>query len=191
VSGTLNTESSSQFDEGWALTFISPRYEQLCTASGSITIEGQTWNFAGTALRVHRQGLRDSTGFWGHVWPSALFPSGKGFGALAFPERGGLQPTYNEGFIFDGKSVIPALLVDAPWIDHVEPVGEDVSFTLRTEDGDVQIKGESAFSSYMAPGTTYAEFAPFLQQAGVRYRWDGEETYGMMERSIPADQMKA
>jgi len=26
---------------------------------------------------------------------------------------------------------------------------------------------------------------PALQQAGVRYRWDGEETYGMLERSYP------
>jgi hypothetical protein len=28
---------------------------------------------------------------------------------------------------------------------------------------------------------------PALQQAGVRYRWDGEETYGMLERSNPLD----
>jgi hypothetical protein len=30
---------------------------------------------------------------------------------------------------------------------------------------------------------------PALQQAGVRYRWDGEETYGMLERSIPMDKL--
>jgi hypothetical protein len=28
---------------------------------------------------------------------------------------------------------------------------------------------------------------PALQQAGVRYRWDGEETFGMLERSNPLD----
>jgi hypothetical protein len=28
-----------------------------------------------------------------------------------------------------------------------------------------------------------------LQQAGVRYTWDGEETYGMLERSMPMDQL--
>ena len=26
---------------------------------------------------------------------------------------------------------------------------------------------------------------PALQQAGVRYRWDGEESFGMLERSAP------
>ena len=30
---------------------------------------------------------------------------------------------------------------------------------------------------------------PALQQAGVRYRWDGEETYGMLERSNPIDKI--
>jgi hypothetical protein len=30
---------------------------------------------------------------------------------------------------------------------------------------------------------------PPLHQGGVKYRWDGEETYGMIERSYPADKM--
>jgi hypothetical protein len=30
---------------------------------------------------------------------------------------------------------------------------------------------------------------PALQQAGVRYRWDGEQTYGMLERSNPLDKI--
>ena len=30
---------------------------------------------------------------------------------------------------------------------------------------------------------------PALHQAGVRYTWDGEETYGMLERSNPLDKI--
>ena len=30
---------------------------------------------------------------------------------------------------------------------------------------------------------------PALQQAGVRYWWDGEETFGMLERSNPLDKI--
>jgi len=30
---------------------------------------------------------------------------------------------------------------------------------------------------------------PALQQAGVCYRWDGEETFGMLERSNPLDKI--
>jgi hypothetical protein len=31
---------------------------------------------------------------------------------------------------------------------------------------------------------------PALQQAGVRYRWRGEETIGMLERSSPMDKVE-
>jgi hypothetical protein len=187
ISGTLSEESKELFDKGFAGAFISPRYEQLCTARGSVHFGGDDWAFEGTALRIHRQGTRDTGGFWGHCWPSALFPSGKGFGALAFPERVD-QPTYNEAFVFDGERMIPALLVDAPWLRRLQPNGEDVSLTLRTKEGDVHIEGETVLSACMPGGL--AEFPPALQQAGVRYRWDGEETFGMMERSIPVEQLE-
>ncbi len=188
VSGTLSADSSELFNEGFAGAFISPRYEQLCTSRGRVRFGGDEWTFEGTGLRIHRQGLRDVGGFWGHCWPSALFPSGKAFGALAFPERADGEATYNEAFVFDGDRMIPATLVDAPWLRRLQPTGEDVSLTLRTADGDVRIEGETVLSACM-PGDTAREFAPALQQAGVRYRWAGEESFGMMERSIPAEQM--
>ena len=186
--GTMNAEAAEVFNSGFAGAFISPRYEQLCTARGTVRIADEEWTFTGTALRIHRQGPRDVGGFWGHCWPSALFPSGRGFGALAFPERPN-EPTYNEGYVFDGERMIPAVLVDAPWLRRLQPFGEDVAVTLRTPEGDIRIDGETYVSSCMAGGT-HSEFAPALQQAGVRYRWDGETTYGMLERSIPVDQLE-
>jgi hypothetical protein len=30
---------------------------------------------------------------------------------------------------------------------------------------------------------------PALEQAGVRYTWDGEQSFGMLERSTPMDQI--
>jgi hypothetical protein len=188
ISGTLTEDAAELFNEGFAGAFISPRYEQLCTSRGTVRVGNDEWSFTGTALRIHRQGRRDTGGFWGHCWPSALFPSGKGFGALAFPERPDGQPTFNEGFVFDGERMIPATLVDAPWIRRLQPSGEDVAVTLRTADGDVRIEGETLFTSTIPGGSS--EFAPALQQAGVRYRWDGEESYGMMERSIPVDKLE-
>ncbi|HYA69698.1 MAG TPA: hypothetical protein VED63_13285 [Acidimicrobiales bacterium] len=188
VSGTLVRDAAELFTGGFAGAFISPRYEQLCTSTGSVEIGEERWTFQGTSLRVHRQGPRDVEGFWGHCWPSALFPSGRAFGALAFPERRD-QPTYNEGFIYVAGQVLPAILVDAPWLKRLQPYGEDVSFTLRTAEGDVDIVGETCLSSCL-PGGTSPEFPPALHQAGVRYRWDGEEAFGMMERSIPVDQLE-
>ena len=188
VPGTLSEEAAEVFHHGFAGAFISPRYEQLCTSRGTVRVGDDEWSFTGTGLRIHRQGTRDVGDFWGHCWPSALFPSGKGFGGLAFPERPDGGPTYNEAYVFDGGRMIPATLVDAPWLRRLQPYGEEVAVTLRTADGDVRIEGETIVSACMR-GNTHHEFAPALQQAGVRYRWDGEVTYGMMERSIPVDQL--
>ena len=96
VPGTMNDAAAEVFHEGFAGAFISPRYEQLCTSRGTVRAGDDEWSFTGTGLRIHRQGVRDVGGFWGHCWPSALFPSGRGFGGLAFPERPDGQPTYNE-----------------------------------------------------------------------------------------------
>ena len=83
--------------------------------------------------------------------------------------------TFNEGYVFDGERLIAATLVDAPWLRRRQPTGEDASITLRTADGDIHIEGETVLSTYVAAGS-HPEFPPLLQQAGARYRWDGEET---------------
>jgi hypothetical protein len=188
ISGTLIADAVEQFHEGFAGAYISPRYEQLCTARGTVRVGAEEHSFTGTGLRIHRQGRRDTGGFWGHAWPSALFPSGRGFGALAFPEREG-APTFNEGFVFRDGKMIPATLVDAPWIRRLQGRGEDAGLTLRTVDGEeVRIEGETLFTNTIPGGSS--QFAPALQQAGARYRWDGEESYGMLERSMPVENLE-
>lgn len=187
VSGTLNPEAKALFDEGFAGAFISPRYEQLCRCQGALKVGEDERRFRGTALRIHRQGPRDVLGFWGHCWASALFPGGQGFGVLTFPERPGTG-AYNEGFVLDGGRLVPATIVDAPWLRSLTSHGEDVSLTLRTADGDLRVEGETILAACM-PGGLSPEFPPALHQACVRYRLQGEETFGMMERSIPVDQL--
>ena len=99
---------------------------------------------------------------------------------------------FNEGFIFRDGEMIPATLVDveAPRIRKLTGSGEDVSFTMRTVDGeDIRIEGETLFTNTIPGGSS--EFAPALQQAGARYVWDGEVSYGMLERSMPFDKLEA
>ena len=177
-----------------------PRYEQLFRAAGTVTIAGDTQGFTGSGLRIRRQGVRKLAGFWGHAWQSALFPSGKAFGYIAYPPRPDGQPTFNEGYIFTGDGeLIPARAVQAPWLTRLTAVGEDVSVVLETADGRVHIVGETVYSTHdihhndetfsvRAMKQENANF-PALQQAGVRYRWDGEQTYGMLERSNPLDKL--
>jgi hypothetical protein len=176
------------------------RYEQLFRASGSVNVAGETKEFTGSGLRIRRQGVRKLASFWGHAWQSALFPSGKAFGYIAYPPRPDGQPTFNEGYIFTGDGdLIPARAVQAPWLARVQALGEDVSLVLETAEGTTHIEGETVFSTHDIhhSDNTFSVREmkkenpnfPALQQAGVRYRWDGEETYGMLERSAPIDQL--
>jgi prepilin-type processing-associated H-X9-DG protein len=181
-------------DEGGLMG--GPRYEQLFRASGSVSIDGVEQQFNGQGLRIRRQGVRKLATFWGHCWQTAVFPSGKAFGFMAYPPREDGKPTFNEGFIFDGDAgLIPATVVEAPWLTEIRTGSQDVSLVLETERGRVRIEGETVLATFdihhrdktFSTNLVHEENADFpaLQQAGVRYTWDGEVTYGMIERSNP------
>jgi hypothetical protein len=168
-----------------------PRFEQLSRATGTARIGDTEHRIDGGALRVRRQGVRRLGTFRGHAWQSALFPSGRGFGYIVYPDRDDDLPTYNEGYLFDGDGeLIPAWVVDAPWLRRLQPRGEDVSVVLETADGTSRIQAESVVSNYSVMGGVGSNPAfPVLQQAIARYTWDDETANGMMERSMPGDQI--
>jgi hypothetical protein len=177
-----------------------PRYEQLFRATGSVRVAGAEHAFTGSGLRIRRQGVRRLAEFRGHCWQSALFPSGKAFGYMAYPPRGDSQPTFNEGYVFDGDGdLIPARVVEAPWLTKLQALGQDISVVFETDRGTIRIEGETVLSTFdihhnensfaiQALKQEMPNF-PALQQAGVRYRWDGEQTFGMLERSYPLDKI--
>jgi hypothetical protein len=202
VQGALQPDAQEQLKTSIEGDLMGgPRYEQLFRATGSLSIDGgETQDFTGSGLRIRRQGVRKLAGFWGHTWQSAVFPSGKAFGYIAYPPRPDGQPTFNEGYIFTGDGpLIPARVIRAPWLTRLQALGEDVSLVLETSDGTVRIDGETVFSTHDIhhDDDTYSMNAlkkempsfPALQQAGVRYHWDGEQTYGMLERSNPLDKI--
>lgn len=210
VQGTLQADAGSQLATSIVGDMMGgPRYEQLFRATGSMEVAGRRQDFSGSGLRIRRQGVRRLEGFWGHCWQSALFGSGRAFGYIAYPPRPdgarvGLRhsaPTFNEGYLFDGHGdLIAARVVQAPWLTRLQPTGEDVSVVLETERGTVRIAGETVLSTHditdpaEVPPEALAKMAnwtfPALQQAGVRYRWDGEEAIGMLERSSPMDRIR-
>lgn len=195
--GTLSASAKDLLDNSDTGALMGgARYEQLCRAVGSVTIGDDYRTFAGTGLRIRRVGVRRLGAFWGHAWQTALFPSGRAFGYIAYPPRDDGVPTFNEGFIFDGDGeLVPATVVEAPWLTAIDSVGEDVSLVLQTERGRVEISGETVIATYdilhkdktFSTAGMHVEHADFpaLQQAGVRYSWDGEIAYGMIERSNP------
>jgi hypothetical protein len=168
-----------------------PRFEQLSRATGTVRIGDEERAFDGGALRVRRQGVRRLGTFRGHAWQSAVFPSGRAFGYITYPPRDDGLATYNEGYLFEGDGrLVPAWVVEAPWLRRLQPSGEDVSVVLETAKGTTRIEGASIMSNFMVMGGvgSSADF-PVLQQAIARYSWDGETAQGMMERSMPGDQV--
>jgi hypothetical protein len=166
-----------------------PRFEQLARATGTLRVGDRTHEIRGGALRVRRQGIRRLPKFRGHAWQSALFPSGRGFGYIVYPPRDDGKPTYNEGYVFEGDGqLIPALVVQAPWLHSLEPSGEDVRVVLETEKGTTTIHGETIVTRFSGMGDIPG--APVLQQAISRFNWDGETANGMTERSTLGEKIK-
>lgn len=201
VQGALSAESAERLKTSIEGNLMGgPRSEQLFRAAGRVKVGDDEQGFAGTGLRIRRQGVRKLAGFWGHCWQSALFPSGRAFGYIAYPPRPDGEPTFNEGYIFEADGdLIPARVVQAPWLTYLEPVGEDASLVFETPSWTVHIESEKILSAHDVyhDDKMYSSQAlrqempsfPALQQAGVRYRWDGEETFGMLERSNPLDKL--
>jgi hypothetical protein len=160
------------------------RFEQLCRATGHFRLGTESYEINGGANRIRRQSIRRTATLRGHAWQASVFPSGRGFGYIAYPPREDGEPTYNEGYVFDGDgALVGARVVQAPWLQTLAPKGEDVSCVLETEDGrTVSIRGETAVSTFMVM-TPEQGGGLQLQQAICRYTWDDETANGMLERS--------
>lgn len=184
VQGTMSRDADAMMNADTVESAFmgGDRLEQLCRASGRITVDGVERSFKGGALRIRRQGVRQISGFWGHCWQSALFPSGRAFGYIAYPPRPDGVPSYNEGYVFSGDgALIPARVTQAPWLNRLQHNGEDVSCVIESDIGTFNIAARTAFSMPTLPPANLG-FPPLLQSI-VRYEWDGEVAYGMMERS--------
>jgi hypothetical protein len=164
------------------------RYEQLVRAAGTLRIGDEEWSFTASGIRVRRYGVRNITGLGGLSWQSAIFPSGRGFRYQVL-----LPDLYEEAFILDTGRLLPARTVDVSWMTKLIPSGEDVSFVLESELGRHEIQAETVYSFFIPYGDevpTEGAWPLHWQHAGVRYTWDGEVTYGMIERVSALDKVE-
>lgn len=170
-----------------------PRFEQLFRMNGRLRLDGEERELRGGGLRVRRQGIRRMARFWGHAWQSSVFPSGRAFGYIVYPPRDDGKPTYNEGYVFDGDGpLIPAKVVQAPWLRRMVPRAEPLEVVLETVDGRTEtIQGRTVVSTFSAIPVTEEVSFPVLQQAIVSYTWGDETASGMMERSTLPEAMES
>jgi prepilin-type processing-associated H-X9-DG protein len=163
------------------------RIEHLFRGEGVLTVDGQTQSFKALGSRIHRQSVRPMGEFRGHCWQSAVFPDGRAFGYIAYPPRVD-GSTYNEGYVYQNGKMYPARATRIPFLRNITPQGDDVSLELESELGVARIEGATTLATFHIgnPGVNSMN----NQQGGVRYTWDGMTTYGMIERSSPADLTK-
>ncbi len=191
VPGSLIPEAGAVLQGDDQSEFMSPRYEQLYRARGWLAIGQERFDFGARGLRIRRQGYRKFEGFWGHCWQSALFPSGRAFGYIIYPPRPDGQPNFGEGYIYTGEGVLrPARVVEVPWLTKLRTAGDDVSCVLESEGERIEIQGTSFANTRSRGSAILPPDFPIVQQAHVRYVWDGEETFGMLERSSTPDKFQ-
>jgi hypothetical protein len=161
------------------------RVEQLFRATGEYTLDGETRQFQAVGNRIHRQSIRPMGTFRGHCWQAALFPGGRGFGCNAYPLRAE-DPQYNTGYLYVDGRMYPAEVRNPAFLRTINEGGNDVSIELESELGVTRIEGRTLLSSFHLnkPGVN----GMHLEQGHVEYTWNGVKTYGMIERSSPADQ---
>ena len=158
------------------------RIEQLYKGKGWVEIDGVRETFDCSGMRVKRRSVRtDGLFLRGHCWQTAVFPDGRAFGYLVYPPHEDGFDAWNYGFIYQDGRMIPAKAKTIPWLKEVSTGGQDVSLELESELGTTRIEGLTTMSTARVARTDLWGLS--LQQSGVRYTWDGQTAYGMIERS--------
>lgn len=188
--GGMSAEAARNMKAGDAGALMGGiRYEQLCRIKGSVTIDGETRHISGTGMRVRRQGVRNMGAALGHCQHSALFPSGRAFGAIVMAPGPEGPEAFNEAFVFDARGrQIPARVVQAPWMTRLIEKGDDASVVLDSAEGTIRIEGEVLSSLFDHHNFEMADTS-ILHQGTARYVWDGEETIGLIERCTLKDRI--
>lgn len=163
------------------------RVEHTFRAEGTLTVDGKERHFRGVGDRIHRQSVRPLGAFRGHCWQAALFPDGRAFALCAYPPRAD-GTTYNDGYVYTGGVMYPARGRLIPHMEKLVASGEDVSVEMEYELGVARIEGVSLFNTFQVGLVEMPGFT--LQQGGAKYSWDGQTTFGMMERSNWADKLE-
>lgn len=183
----LTPEKVAQMSEADAIEAanmgIGWRLEHLFRGEGTFTIDDQSRTFKAVGSRIKRQSVRPLAGFRGHCWQSAVFPDGRAFGFIAYPPRAD-GVAYNDGYIYQNGRMYRARAVKIPWLRRIVGQGDDASLALESEFGVIRIDGVTTPSTFRVGNPDIGGLN--LQQGGVKYSWDGQNTYGMIERSSPA-----
>ncbi len=160
---------------------VGYRIEQLFRGEGELTIDGKTRPFKCNGSRIHRQSVRPLAGFRGHCWQSAIFPDGRAFAYIAYPEREDGSEGYNDGYVYLNGQWHHAKARNIPWLRNIQYEGDPCPVELETAVGNFRINGTTRLSTFRVGNPDIGGLD--LSQGSVAYEWDGQRAMGMMERS--------
>lgn len=163
------------------------RAEHCFRGTGTIIFDGETRDFRCLGSRIRRQSVRPMGAFRGHCWQEAVFPDGRAFGYIAYPPIEGEAPedTYNNAYVWIDGRFLTGKARNIPFLRRIMPKGDDVSVSIETAEGTFVIAGETVNATFHMGNPGVNGFNN--QQGGVKFTWDGQVTYGMVERSSPAE----
>jgi len=188
--GGMTPEMARAMAEGDASALMGGiRYEQLCRVKGTVTLDGTMHTIEGTGMRVRRQGVRNMAAALGHCQHSALFPSGRAFGAIIMAKGAQGPEAFNEAFIIDSDGHRHAARVlRAPWMTRLA-LRDEAGLVLGSDIGEIRIEGETLLTMFDQHDFEMADTS-ILHQGTARYIWEGEETIGLIERCTLRDQLE-
>jgi hypothetical protein len=173
--------------QSWALT----HYEQAGKVSGRLQCGETAYELSGTGMRDHSHGPRNFAHFRRGSWVHAEFPSGRVFAALRMWTNDG-EVALNRAFISEDGKLREATPVDLPTLEG--PRGDPGQVLVRLDDGgtlaeiDVEVLHAKTMTLAEPNEILYGVDATdprikIINEAVVRCRWDGEEGWGLCERS--------
>ncbi|AYJ85301.1 hypothetical protein D3Y57_04590 (plasmid) [Sphingomonas paeninsulae] len=180
------------------------KYEQILHGLGSVSVAGETFDFAGVGLRGHVRGPRDTTGMGSHAWLTGHFSSGRGFGLKILYTLSG-EAYFSEAYIANGGKIIRATIQAAPTLSR-DPNDRSYVVELDALSETIRIEGTNFHTTWIplggwgsdkggtrkAGGGTGAfasghglvkDAEKIMSQSCARFLWDGEEGFGMCELS--------
>jgi hypothetical protein len=185
-------EQGSQGDDGvhastGTVVRVASRYEQLAHIRGSLRIGERRLNLHALGMRVHRRNSTNmrETGTVGHSWATGLFPSGRGFHALAYMHPPEGKPGFLCGIYYDGKAHHPAEVLKFPYFSgRTDP--EPYEIVLRVGGETLKIQGLPV-PPYLRRFSRATMVDVGFSRAPGRFLLDGEVGGGLLDGSLHSD----
>ena len=165
------------------------RFDQLFRGEGELEIDGRKQAIRVVGNRIKRRSIRtDGLFLRGHAWQAVVFPDGSAVGYEARPVHDDGNEPWNEAFIYKDGRMYHGKATKVPWLTRAVERGDDVSFEIETELGTARIRGTTGLSTFKLSSKDI--WGLHLHQGGALYSWDGQQAWGMIERSTVSDRLE-